>query len=86
MTGRMSKVCQDAKAAGRPAVAMHPHHPCTGCDCACHHIPPPVRHIRNVFAETRDRVRRENTRHIPAQQQPQPDDAATAATAPSEQE
>lgn len=68
MASRMSRICEEARAAGKPAAAGHPHAPCTGCEgCACHHIRPPVRHIRNVFAEARDRVRRENTRGVPAQ-------------------
>jgi hypothetical protein len=68
MTGRVSRVCQEARDAGRPSVAGQPHLPCLGCDCACHHIPPPVRHIRNVYAEARSRVREQNARHIPTRQ------------------
>ena len=62
MTGRVSMVCREAREAGKPAVPGHPHPPCVGCDCACHHIRPPVRHIRNTFAEARSRVREQNAR------------------------
>ena len=44
MTGggaRLTTVCRLAAHHRDPIVPGEPHAPCTGCDCDCHHVPPP---------------------------------------------
>ncbi|HNB96537.1 MAG TPA: hypothetical protein PLX07_16280 [Microthrixaceae bacterium] len=63
MTGggaRLTTVCRLAAHHRDPIVPGEPHAPCTGCDCDCHHVPPP-----HGFRHLVDHYRRHNAEEKP---------------------